>query len=386
MRFRSLVFACVFVAAASAVVAADGVVSTMRNVSAVAEARGFSLMPANDLSGKTYLGVLAPTQAFEIVRPDNGRVTIGRLYTSCTCVQLVSPKRNFQQGERAVLELRNVRPTPPQGQHYAIYVQITSPIRTTLRYDTFVQSSQFVTQPEPVVEPAPAVRAPATTLVEEMAMEAEEELEETAQPRIVLEAESAAERTGDAVDAVVDAATESVEFAETADTTDAEPERAEAIAVETPRRADADVDGVPQRIAVITLGVADLPRSIKFYEDIGWKPLGRGKYDNIAFFQMNGQVLSLYPMEDLLRDQYILGRDTMGGGATLAILVNNREEAEKAFQSFVNAGGTPLRHPAELLSGAVTGYVADPDGHSWEISAVPHFQLNDKGELWLDEK
>ncbi|MDR1611337.1 MAG: VOC family protein [Planctomycetota bacterium] len=355
----------------------------MRNVNAVMEARGFYLTPAEDMSGKTYLGVLAPTQAFEIVRPNLGRLTIGRLYTSCTCVQLVSPKRNFEQGERAVLELRNVRPTPPEGQRYALYVQITSPIRTTLRIDTFVRSSQFVSEPEPRIE---QVRQPATTLVEELALEAEAEklaveeamadaAGEVPTNRIVLEAETAAEN------AVVDLAGggDAEQPGEAAPAAEAGKPAAAAVA------AAPAAGGVAQRISIITLGVADLSRSIKFYEDLGWKPVARGKYDNIAFFQMNGQILSLYPLDDLLGDQYLLGTVTpKGGGVTLAILVNSREEVENTFQRFVKAGGNPLKHPVELPSGAITGYIADPDGHSWEISSVPQFHLNAEGELWVD--
>ncbi|MDR1535482.1 MAG: hypothetical protein LBU64_10360 [Planctomycetota bacterium] len=135
------------------VFAEEPLVSTMRNVNAVMEARGFHIVPAPDLSGDFPLGDEAPVLAVEIIRPRGERVTLGRLFTSCSCVQLESDKRVFEEGERAILRFRNVKPTPPEGQVYAMYVQLTGPIRTTLRYDTFLQSSRFAAPPAAIAEP-----------------------------------------------------------------------------------------------------------------------------------------------------------------------------------------------------------------------------------------
>ncbi|MCC8189914.1 MAG: hypothetical protein LIP77_04645, partial [Planctomycetes bacterium] len=158
MRGLSLFLLLLFLTVTAATQAsAAQVVSSTRNVGAVMEARGFRIAPvANAMVGYSPRD-LAPVQAFEIVRPQGEKITIGRLYTSCGCVQLESPKRTFERGERAVLELHNVIPTPPDGQNYAIYVQITSPIRATLRYDTFVKSTQFAStlpldMPDPEIE------------------------------------------------------------------------------------------------------------------------------------------------------------------------------------------------------------------------------------------
>lgn len=89
-------------------------------------------------------GDLAPPQLFEIVRPGNQAIELGRLYTSCVCVALEAEKSSFAAGETAIVRLRNVRLSPPQGQMYAIYVQMRSPVRTVLRFDTFMQSTEFL--------------------------------------------------------------------------------------------------------------------------------------------------------------------------------------------------------------------------------------------------
>lgn len=147
-RFSAALLLALF--AVSLASAGQAVVSTMKNPQAVMQARGYYLTPSPEHSGSQYAGDLAPVQAFEIIRPNWEAVTIGRLYTSCTCVRLEAARKSFNRGERAVLTLRNVLATPPAGQTYAIYVQLTRPIRVTLRYDTFVQSSQFIVK-EPVV-------------------------------------------------------------------------------------------------------------------------------------------------------------------------------------------------------------------------------------------
>ncbi len=116
----------------------DAVVSTMRNVPAYMEYYGYSIKPI----GTTITpGDPGPTQLFEITRPSNGSFTIGRLYTSCTCIQLSANQTSFGSGESAVLSVRNVLPT--SGKTYPFYVQITSPIRATIRYDTYVISDSY---------------------------------------------------------------------------------------------------------------------------------------------------------------------------------------------------------------------------------------------------
>lgn len=105
-------------------------------------ARGYYLAPSQAHSGRMYAGDKAPAIGFEIVRPNNAAIRIGRLYTSCSCVQLSSTKTSYAQGEPAILELRNVRPTPLNGHIYELYVQLVSPVRETIRYDIFVKSEE----------------------------------------------------------------------------------------------------------------------------------------------------------------------------------------------------------------------------------------------------
>lgn len=142
------------IAFASYAMPAEGMISTMATVSSVPEAGGFRIVPVPNATVNQVIGDEASPQIFEIVRPHNAPFTIGRLHTSCSCVQLEAPQRTFAKGERAFLRLRNVRTTPPNGHTYALFVQITSPVKTTLRQDTYMISDRYRVAP-PLVTPGP---------------------------------------------------------------------------------------------------------------------------------------------------------------------------------------------------------------------------------------
>ncbi|MDR2392123.1 MAG: hypothetical protein LBE84_10660 [Planctomycetota bacterium] len=73
----------------SQALAAQPLISTMRpDVRGVHEENGFRIAPVPELSGRDISGDEAPAQAYEIIRPDNQPIDIGRLSTSCACVQL----------------------------------------------------------------------------------------------------------------------------------------------------------------------------------------------------------------------------------------------------------------------------------------------------------
>lgn len=145
------ILTCVLTASVAS--AAQIVSTTARGVASVANLGGFGIAPAGTQPAR-LADDLAPVQLFEITKPAGQSVTIGRMFTSCTCVILESDQRTFGPGEKAMLRMRNVQATPPGGQSYALYVQITAPIAVTLRYDTYVQSSQFV----PAADGAPPTR------------------------------------------------------------------------------------------------------------------------------------------------------------------------------------------------------------------------------------
>ena len=132
-------------------------------------------------------------------------------------------------------------------------------------------------------------------------------------------------------------------------------------------------------LTIVTLGVRDLDKAIRFYRDgLGW-PLSGASVGDFAIFKMNsGTALALYPRDLLASDAAVM--DLGGfGGITLAQNVATREEVDRVLSHVVNSGGSILRPARESddVSGAYTGYFADPDGHPWEIAYNPYFQLMD---------
>jgi uncharacterized glyoxalase superfamily protein PhnB len=137
-----------------------------------------------------------------------------------------------------------------------------------------------------------------------------------------------------------------------------------------------------QRLSLITLGVADFDRALQFYEALGWKksPASQG---DVAFFQLNGMALALYPA-DLLAEDAKVGPKAAGfGGITLAINVPRKEDVAPLLEAAVRAGGTLLKPAQDAFWGGHTGYFADPDGYPWEVAWNPGFTLLADGSLRL---
>lgn len=135
-----------------------------------------------------------------------------------------------------------------------------------------------------------------------------------------------------------------------------------------------------QQIAVITLGIDDLARSKRFYMDgFGWRPVFEN--DEIAFYQMNGLVFATWRKAALTDD---MRRPSAGNGQAGFALAHNvaaRADVAPLIANLVAAGGRLLRAADEPAHGGFRGYVADPDGHAWEIAWNPAWPIDDAGHV-----
>ena len=139
-----------------------------------------------------------------------------------------------------------------------------------------------------------------------------------------------------------------------------------------------------QRLTLLTLGVADLGRSSAFYEALGWRRSVR-EAEGVAFFQLGGIALSLYPVESLSAD---LGRPLPAPGHAAITIAHNcrtREEVDAVIALFVQAGGSEIRAGHAMDWGGYCGFAADPDGHVWEIAWNPGFPLDEAGGVRLPD-
>lgn len=131
------------------------------------------------------------------------------------------------------------------------------------------------------------------------------------------------------------------------------------------------------RINMITLGVKNMDKAIRFYENgLG---LPRMPFEGgAAFFMLNGSWLSLYPWDALAEDA---GADAGGSGfrgITLAHVVPSKEEVRDVLKQAVEAGAKLIKPAQDVFWGGYSGYFADPDGHLWEVAWNPHFQPGPK--------
>ena len=134
-----------------------------------------------------------------------------------------------------------------------------------------------------------------------------------------------------------------------------------------------------QRLTLITLSVADIPRALAYHRALGWEPSFHN--DDVAFFDMPGFKLGLFTRAGLARET---GRteSELGTGAT-SISVNHpdREGVDAAHAAALAAGAREITAPEATAWGGYSGYVADPDGHLWENAHNPFWELTKEG--WL---
>ena len=140
---------------------------------------------------------------------------------------------------------------------------------------------------------------------------------------------------------------------------------------------------IPARISIVTLGVRDLPRSVAFYEAIGWERCASSMHE-ISWFRTADSYLGLFAWDELAADAN-LASPTRGtfGGITLAINVESEEAVDAALDEAVAAGGSILKPGTDLPFG-YGGYFADPDGHPWEVCYNTGFPFGPDGRIVIE--
>ncbi|MDH3262510.1 MAG: VOC family protein, partial [Paracoccaceae bacterium] len=106
----------------------------------------------------------------------------------------------------------------------------------------------------------------------------------------------------------------------------------------------------PQRVTMLTLGVADLARARAFYAALGWKEAPQSQ-EAVAFFQMHGAVLGLFGLQGLAADQGRPGAALGTGAVTLAQNFATEAEVDAAWEAAVAAGATGLKRPEKVFWG-----------------------------------
>ena len=137
------------------------------------------------------------------------------------------------------------------------------------------------------------------------------------------------------------------------------------------------------RITLLTLGVDDLERAVRFYRDgLGLPTAGivgtEFEHGAVAFFDLQaGLKLALWPRRDLSHDSRVAESPRSPTELSIGHNVRSRSEVD-AIMREAGAAGAKIVKPAEdTFWGGYAGYFQDPDGHLWEIAWNPNLMPAD---------
>ncbi|MGD9738823.1 MAG: VOC family protein [Bauldia sp.] len=136
-----------------------------------------------------------------------------------------------------------------------------------------------------------------------------------------------------------------------------------------------------QRLSLVTLGVADLGRAVRFYEALGWR---RSNADEgVAFFQAPGMVIALWSRDQLAEDAGVSSEGSGFRGIALAHNTRDRAEVDAVLTEAAAAGAVIAKPAAATPWGGYSGYFSDPDGHLWEVAHNPFWTIGPDGGVKL---
>lgn len=138
-------------------------------------------------------------------------------------------------------------------------------------------------------------------------------------------------------------------------------------------------------LTVVTLGVADMKESIRFYDALGFARRMRATGEQVAFFDAGGAVLALYPWDKLADDTTLpdMPRPQAFRGATLAWNCRSAADVDAAMAHALAVGAAQIKTPHQTFYGGYSGYFGDPDGHPWEVVWAPGIDVQADGRVTL---
>lgn len=124
------------------------------------------------------------------------------------------------------------------------------------------------------------------------------------------------------------------------------------------------------RISVITLATADQERARDFYRAVLERE-PRQDRSGVTYFELEGCWLALYPRADLARYCGVAHGGHGFEGITVSVNLDSAEQVHAVAARAVRAGATVVRAPGPVDWGGHIAWIADPDGHLWELVFNP---------------
>lgn len=131
------------------------------------------------------------------------------------------------------------------------------------------------------------------------------------------------------------------------------------------------------RITLITIGVDDLERSLRFYRDgLGLKTEGivgtEFEHGAVAFFDLQaGLKLAIWPRKSIAHDTGLPLGKPAPTEFTIGHNVSSKIEVDELMMQARKAGAVIVKPARDTFWGGYAGYFQDPDGHLWEVAWNP---------------
>jgi catechol 2,3-dioxygenase-like lactoylglutathione lyase family enzyme len=137
------------------------------------------------------------------------------------------------------------------------------------------------------------------------------------------------------------------------------------------------------RITLITIGVDDLEKALRFYRDgLGLRTQGvigkEFEFGAVAFFDLQaGLKLALWPRKSISHDSGLPLSAPNPTEFTLGHNVSSKSEVDAVMDQAKAAGAVIVKPAHDTFWGGYAGYFQDPDRHLWEVAWNPQLVVQD---------
>jgi catechol 2,3-dioxygenase-like lactoylglutathione lyase family enzyme len=137
------------------------------------------------------------------------------------------------------------------------------------------------------------------------------------------------------------------------------------------------------RITLITIGVDDLERSLRFYRDgLGLETDGivgtQFEHGAVAFFDLQaGLKLAIWPRKSIAHDSGLSVGSPSPTEFTIGHNVSSKAEVDTVMEQARKAGAAIVKPAHDTFWGGYAGYFQDPDQHLWEVAWNPQWAVSD---------
>jgi catechol 2,3-dioxygenase-like lactoylglutathione lyase family enzyme len=124
------------------------------------------------------------------------------------------------------------------------------------------------------------------------------------------------------------------------------------------------------QVTAIMLGVEDVARSKRFYEELGCA-IDQDHPNFVSFDLGDGSSsLALYPRQAAAQDAGVPPEGSGFQGVSFHYIVATSEAVDETMAKAAKAGGEVVKAAAASQWGGYFGYFSDPDGYLWKVATA----------------